>query len=132
MDEDLIIGAAVAVGLGVAFALRWRYRGRVVDVTHLKAFGSFDGISAYLVRSPRGRRYVALEYVVEVEDREYEKQVLLSMKQAAALASHLRVAASPHASLVQARVAVRRERSRKAPAGKSGAEAHHEVERADP
>ena len=108
-DEELFFYALLGVALAIAYCFRWYYRGRVVDVSHLHAMGTFGDLEGYLVASPGGRKYVALEYIVENDNKEFEKQVLLSLTQAAALANHLRVAASPHASLVQARVSARRE-----------------------
>ena len=109
--EALVFLAFVCAGV-VWFALRWMHRGHVVETEAVRSLGGVAGLRSYLVSAPGGRRYETLEYEEEGDEGNVsEIEVVFSPRQAAALATHLEVAAFPHASLAYARAATRRARA---------------------
>ena len=108
---DLVLTVFGAVVLLVAVVMRFRYRGRVVELETEESLGTFAEIDLERVSARDGRlHYVALRYeepgnrigqVLRVE-------VLVAPADARRLADMLDVAAAPGKTLVQARVAARR------------------------
>ena len=88
--------------------LRLLKRGRVVDGRTVRSVGAFGDIEVTLVSSAGGRRYVALNYELQDDDKVRDIQVLLTSANAKRLAEMLEVAVAPGKTLLQARVAARR------------------------